>query len=107
MTMIVPNLCASRKLGYFLSFPRNSSSHSAVIRHASAIPIGIMSSRRRSDQAEELSRKRAWNREHVKYPFWFGGSASGFAACVTHPLDLGKKQWTLSTALCFSLSFFC
>ena len=25
----------------------------------------------------------------VKYPFWFGGSASCFAACVTHPLDLG------------------
>lgn len=26
----------------------------------------------------------------VKYPFWFGGSASCFAAVVTHPLDLGK-----------------
>ncbi|TGO84594.1 hypothetical protein BPOR_0487g00060 [Botrytis porri] len=26
----------------------------------------------------------------VKYPFWFGGSASCFAACVTHPLDLVK-----------------
>jgi dicarboxylate transporter 10 len=25
----------------------------------------------------------------LKYPFWFGGSASCFAACVTHPLDLG------------------
>ena len=25
----------------------------------------------------------------VHYPFWFGGSASCFAACVTHPLDLG------------------
>lgn len=28
----------------------------------------------------------------VKYPFWFGGSASSFAACVTHPLDLGTKR---------------
>lgn len=28
--------------------------------------------------------------EHVHYPFWFGGSASCFAACVTHPLDLGE-----------------
>lgn len=27
--------------------------------------------------------------EVIKYPFWFGGSASCFAACVTHPLDLG------------------
>lgn len=25
-----------------------------------------------------------------RYPFWFGGSASSFAACVTHPLDLGE-----------------
>ncbi|CCD44508.1 similar to mitochondrial dicarboxylate carrier [Botrytis cinerea T4] len=28
----------------------------------------------------------------VKYPFWFGGSASCFAACVTHPLDLVKVR---------------
>ena len=27
----------------------------------------------------------------VKYPFWFGGSASSMAACVTHPLDLGMN----------------
>ncbi|KAI6255738.1 hypothetical protein MCOR07_002040 [Pyricularia oryzae] len=26
----------------------------------------------------------------IKYPFWFGGSASSLAACVTHPLDLGS-----------------
>ncbi|KAL5603780.1 hypothetical protein FOVSG1_006530 [Fusarium oxysporum f. sp. vasinfectum] len=26
----------------------------------------------------------------IKYPFWFGGSASAMAACVTHPLDLVK-----------------
>jgi dicarboxylate transporter 10 len=25
----------------------------------------------------------------IHYPFWFGGSASCFAAAVTHPLDLG------------------
>jgi dicarboxylate transporter 10 len=25
----------------------------------------------------------------IHYPFWFGGSASCFAACFTHPLDLG------------------
>jgi len=97
MTMIVPNLCASRKLGVSYPFPATPYPRSAMTRYASATPIGIMSSRRRSDQAEELSRKRAWNREHIKYPFWFGGSASCFAACVTHPLDLGKKYRTLST----------
>ncbi|SPO03466.1 probable dicarboxylate carrier protein [Cephalotrichum gorgonifer] len=26
----------------------------------------------------------------AKYPFWFGGSASSMAACVTHPLDLAN-----------------
>lgn len=34
----------------------------------------------------------------LHYPFWFGGSASCFAACVTHPLDL-------SALLCFFLFF--
>lgn len=36
-------------------------------------------------------RTRQWQqRERVvpRYPFWFGGSASSFAATVTHPLDL-------------------
>ncbi|KAF2762078.1 mitochondrial carrier [Pseudovirgaria hyperparasitica] len=28
----------------------------------------------------------------LHYPFWFGGSASCFAACVTHPLDLVKVR---------------
>jgi dicarboxylate transporter 10 len=27
--------------------------------------------------------------KQIAYPFWFGGSASSMAACVTHPLDLG------------------
>ncbi|KAK9778677.1 putative Dicarboxylate carrier protein [Seiridium cardinale] len=31
----------------------------------------------------------------VHYPFWFGGSASSFAACVTHPLDLVKVRLQL------------
>lgn len=30
--------------------------------------------------------------EPIHYPFWFGGSASCFAACVTHPLDLVKVR---------------
>jgi hypothetical protein len=28
----------------------------------------------------------------LHYPFWFGGSASSFAAMVTHPLDLGMIE---------------
>ncbi|ORY56124.1 mitochondrial dicarboxylate carrier [Pseudomassariella vexata] len=31
----------------------------------------------------------------VHYPFWFGGSASSLAACVTHPLDLVKVRLQL------------
>ncbi|KAL2891156.1 Mitochondrial dicarboxylate transporter [Ceratocystis lukuohia] len=35
----------------------------------------------------------------VKYPFWFGGSASSMAACVTHPLDLGIELTHLQLSL--------
>jgi dicarboxylate transporter 10 len=34
----------------------------------------------------------------VKYPFWFGGSSSSMAACVTHPLDLIKVRLQMRTA---------
>lgn len=40
----------------------------------------------------ELSKNQAWDRAHIRYPFWFGGSASCFAACATHPLDLVKVR---------------
>ncbi|KAL8282063.1 hypothetical protein RB600_005492 [Gaeumannomyces tritici] len=33
----------------------------------------------------------------VRYPFWFGGSASSLAACVTHPLDLVKVRLQMRT----------
>ncbi|KAI1825378.1 putative dicarboxylate carrier protein [Xylaria intraflava] len=33
--------------------------------------------------------------KHIAYPFWFGGSASSMAACVTHPLDLVKVRLQL------------
>ncbi|KAK5635212.1 hypothetical protein RRF57_010924 [Xylaria bambusicola] len=36
--------------------------------------------------------------KQVAYPFWFGGSASSMAACVTHPLDLVKVRMQLSAA---------
>jgi hypothetical protein len=53
-------------------------------RNASTVSSIIMSS----------VRKEAKKRPNVRYPFWFGGSASCFAACVTHPLDLGKDLST-------------
>ncbi|KAH7150151.1 mitochondrial carrier domain-containing protein [Dactylonectria estremocensis] len=37
----------------------------------------------------------------IRYPFWFGGSASSMAACLTHPLDLIKirlQTHTLGTS---------
>ncbi|CAI0653926.1 unnamed protein product, partial [Colletotrichum noveboracense] len=37
----------------------------------------------------------------MRYPFWFGGSASSMAACVTHPLDLApaiSQCWSLQDA---------
>jgi solute carrier family 25 (mitochondrial dicarboxylate transporter), member 10 len=39
-----------------------------------------------ASQAEALKSKT--RNGHIQYPLWFGGSASCFAACVTHPLDL-------------------
>ncbi|KAK1481231.1 hypothetical protein CCUS01_04343 [Colletotrichum cuscutae] len=38
----------------------------------------------------------------LRYPFWFGGSASSMAACVTHPLDLANESldsWYQTQAL--------
>lgn len=31
--------------------------------------------------------------QQLRYPFWFGGSASCMAACVTHPLDLSELMY--------------
>lgn len=41
---------------------------------------------------EVLRKKEKRERAAIRYPFWFGGSASCFAACVTHPLDLVKVR---------------
>ncbi|KAH8811661.1 mitochondrial carrier domain-containing protein [Xylogone sp. PMI_703] len=50
-----------------------------------------MPQRSMSQEEKELTRRKAREREQLRYPFWFGGSASCFAACVTHPLDLVGK----------------
>ncbi|VUC35143.1 unnamed protein product [Clonostachys rosea] len=43
-------------------------------------------------KAEQKAEKREQRQKKsaIHYPFWFGGSASSMAACVTHPLDLGQ-----------------
>lgn len=40
------------------------------------------------------------NAPHIRYPFWFGGSASSFAAMTTHPMDLVRD---LETPTFFSI----
>ncbi|KAI0194786.1 mitochondrial carrier domain-containing protein [Xylaria flabelliformis] len=39
--------------------------------------------------------KKQITHKQIAYPFWFGGSASSMAACVTHPLDLVKVRLQL------------
>ncbi|RYP92095.1 hypothetical protein DL770_001756 [Monosporascus sp. CRB-9-2] len=43
----------------------------------------------------EKDKKAATSLKQIPYPFWFGGSASSMAACVTHPLDLVKVRLQL------------
>jgi hypothetical protein len=52
-------------------------------------PSTTMMEKRDGDKAITSSTVRP---RPVHYPFWFGGSASSMAACVTHPLDLGKSK---------------
>lgn len=42
-------------------------------------------------KAKEVMKDKDVRKVPIHYPFWFGGSASCFAACVTHPLDLGMS----------------
>ena len=51
------------------------------------VPSTTVMEKRDGDRAATPSPARV---RPVHYPFWFGGSASSMAACVTHPLDLGK-----------------
>jgi len=52
---------------------------------ASARPAGAAAVLKSEDKPSSQSMQKP-----IHYPFWFGGSASSMAACVTHPLDLGK-----------------
>jgi dicarboxylate transporter 10 len=39
--------------------------------------------------AQEMHKSNDVKVTALRYPFWFGGSASCFATLFTHPLDLG------------------
>ena len=52
-----------------------------------------------SAKAKEVVKSKDVRKVPIHYPFWFGGSASCFAACVTHPLDLSKIKSQLSDVL--------
>lgn len=67
-----------------------SSSNDTAATPASASAQAPASSASRTEKREERRGKRREKQPAIKYPFWFGGSASSMAACVTHPLDLGK-----------------
>ncbi|KAL5384268.1 hypothetical protein DPSP01_005412 [Paraphaeosphaeria sporulosa] len=48
--------------------------------------------------AAELRKSQDVKKKPIHYPFWFGGSASCFAACFTHPLDLVKVRLQMQSA---------
>lgn len=60
-----------------LTHPRNAEKKAITIMSVSAVRAPV-AARKQNERKSERT------------PFWFGGSASCMAACVTHPLDLGK-----------------
>ena len=54
-------------------------------------PIQALRNGRREMSSIGTSKTKHHSLQHVHYPFWFGGSASCFAAAVTHPLDLSMR----------------
>jgi dicarboxylate transporter 10 len=62
----------------------------------SAAEATVKSAIRAERKAER--REQRQKKSSIRYPFWFGGSASGMAACVTHPLDLVKVRLQTRTA---------
>lgn len=49
-------------------------------------------SKRRASMSKAEAKSKDIQHGPIHYPLWFGGSASCFAACVTHPLDLSKSR---------------
>ena len=63
-----------------------TSAATATASAAAAAPQSTKAERR----AEKKEQRKKSSK--IRYPFWFGGSASSMAACVTHPLDLVKVR---------------
>lgn len=70
----------SLSLPVFLSLP--------TVNLCGALLLDKMATSAKSEVSQSV---RAPAAGKVHYPFWFGGSASCFAAGVTHPLDLGTS----------------
>jgi hypothetical protein len=51
--------------------------------------MSVVSDRPTGQHARPPTLSKQRQSKQIHYPFWFGGSASCFAASVTHPLDLG------------------
>ncbi|GAP83755.2 putative mitochondrial dicarboxylate carrier [Rosellinia necatrix] len=66
--------------------PQTTPSDSAAVPSPSTLP---------SPGVKPKLQKKQIALKQVAYPFWFGGSASSMAACVTHPLDLVKVRLQL------------
>ncbi|KAI0011668.1 mitochondrial dicarboxylate carrier [Xylariaceae sp. FL0662B] len=66
----------------------SSSSSSSSSSSANPSPIATAA-------AAVKPKKKALALKQIPYPFWFGGTASSLAACVTHPLDLVKVRLQL------------
>lgn len=76
------------------------SSEGAVASAAAANPAAVKVARKENQQSQHA--------HSTRYPFWFGGSASSMAACVTHPLDLGTLcVLPLTSAQRLGLTFMC
>lgn len=59
----------------------------------------------KKEKAVAVSKAVSKANKPIHYPFWFGGSASCMAACVTHPLDLSELPFLLGSCI-FTLSYF-
>ncbi|KAF5594936.1 amidohydrolase 2 [Fusarium pseudocircinatum] len=59
--------------------------------------IGNLRTGGRETMSDNSTNMKGALESNIKYPFWFGGSASALVACVTHPLDLVKVRLQTST----------
>ncbi|KAF9877676.1 hypothetical protein CkaCkLH20_04811 [Colletotrichum karsti] len=59
---------------------------------SSSSPLKTVSEDKQQQAQKQTTKPEKKTNGSVRYPFWFGGSASSMAACVTHPLDLVKVR---------------